>query len=99
MVRVRDPIHDYIDLNDLEVKLIDTSFFQRLRWIRQLGPTNLVYPGANHTRFEHSLGTYHLARKIADAIDLEEDEKQLVSVSGLLHDIGHTVFSHLGDEI
>ena len=99
MVRVRDPIHDYIDLTSLEVKLVDTPAYQRLRWVKQLGPTNLVYPGANHTRHEHSLGTCHVVGKMADSIGLNSYDKQLVSVAGLLHDLGHTAFSHLGDEI
>jgi HD superfamily phosphohydrolase len=99
MTRVRDPIHDYIDLSSVEVKLVDTPAYQRLRWIKQLGPTNLVYPGANHTRHEHCMGTSHVVGKMADSIGLESGDKQLVSVAGLLHDLGHTAFSHLGDEI
>ena len=99
MTRVRDPIHDYIDLTPLEVKLIDTPAYQRLRWIRQLGPTNLVYPGANHTRHEHCMGTCHVVGKIADSIGLDSHDKQLASVAGLLHDLGHSPFSHLGDEV
>jgi|TARA_B110000263_G_scaffold249489_1_gene267237 HD superfamily phosphohydrolase len=99
MVRVRDPIHDYIDLTSLEGKLVDTPAYQRLRWIKQLGPINLVYPGANHTRHEHSMGTCHVVGKMADSIGLNSYDKQLVSVAGLLHDLGHTAFSHLGDEI
>ena len=62
MIRIRDPIHDYIDLTSLEGKLIDTPSYQRLRWIKQLGPINLVYPGANHTRHEHCMGTCHVVR-------------------------------------
>ena len=99
MTRVRDPIHDYIDLSPVEVKLVDTPAYQRLRWIKQLGPANLVYPGANHTRHEHCMGTSHVVGKMADSAGLNSDEKQLVSVAGLLHDLGHTAFSHLGDEI
>ena len=99
MTRVRDPIHDYIDLSSVEVKLVDTPAYQRLRWIKQLGPTNLVYPGANHTRHEHCMGTSHIVGKMADSVGLESGDKQLASVAGLLHDIGHTAFSHLGDEI
>ena len=99
MIRIRDPIHDYIDLTSLEGKLIDTPSYQRLRWIKQLGPINLVYPGANHTRHEHCMGTCHVVRKMADSIGLDSEDKQLVSVAGLLHDLGHTAFSHLGDEI
>ena len=99
MTRVRDPIHDYIDLTSVEVKLVDTPAYQRLRWIKQLGPTNLVYPGANHTRHEHCMGTCHVVGKMADSAGLNSDEKQLARVAGLLHDLGHTAFSHLGDEI
>ena len=99
MTRVRDPIHDYIDLSPVEVKLVDAPAYQRLRWIKQLGPANLVYPGANHTRHEHCMGTSHVVGKMADSVGLDSNEKQLASVAGLLHDLGHTAFSHLGDEI
>ena len=99
MTRVRDPIHDYIDLTPLEVRLVDTPAYQRLRWIRQLGPTNLVYPGANHTRHEHCMGTCHVVGRIADSIGLDSHDRQLASVAGLLHDLGHSPFSHLGDEV
>jgi len=99
MTRVRDPIHDYIDLTPLEVRLVDTPAYQRLRWIRQLGPANLVYPGANHTRHEHCMGTSHVVGRIADSIGLDSHDKQLASVAGLLHDLGHSPFSHLGDEV
>jgi len=99
MTRVRDPIHDYIDLTPLDVRLVDTPAYQRLRWIRQLGPTNLVYPGANHTRHEHCMGTCHVVGRIADSIGLDSHDKQLASVAGLLHDLGHSPFSHLGDEV
>ena len=87
-----DPIHDYIDLNSLQAKLVDTPAYQRLRWIKQLGPINLVYPGANHTRHEHCMGTCHVIGKMADSIGLNSSDKQLVSVAGLLHDLGHTAF-------
>ena len=99
MTRVRDPIHDYIDLTSLETKLVDTPSYQRLRWIRQLGPTNLVYPGANHTRHEHCMGTCHVVGRMADSVGLDPEERQLASAAGLLHDLGHSPFSHLGDEI
>ena len=99
MRRVRDSIHDYIDLNLLESSLVDTKPFQRLRWIKQLGSANLVYPGANHTRFEHSLGTSHLASQMANQADVPKDEIDLVSIAGLLHDLGHSPYSHLADEL
>ena len=97
MRRVRDSIHDYIDLNELESSLIDTEPYQRLRWVKQLGSANLVYPGANHTRLEHSIGVSHLVKQMASQSDVPNDEISLVSVAGLLHDLGHSPYSHLAD--
>lgn len=65
----RDPIHGDIFLNDLELKLVDTDVFQRLRSLKQLGLADLIYPAANHTRFEHSIGTLHMAQRIIDSIN------------------------------
>ena len=95
MRRVRDSIHDYIDLNFLESSLVDTEPYQRLRWIKQLGSANLVYPGANHTRLEHGIGTGHLVTQMAKQSGVPEDEIHLVSIAGLLHDLGHSPYSHL----
>ena len=99
MRRVRDSIHDYIDLDSLESSLVDTRPYQRLRWIKQLGSANLVYPGANHTRLEHSIGVSHLAKQMALQSDVPGDELHLVSIAGLLHDLGHSPYSHLADEL
>ena len=99
MRRVRDSIHDYIDLDALESSLVDTEPYQRLRWIKQLGSANLVYPGANHTRLEHSIGVSHLVKQMASQSDVPKDEIPLVSVAGLLHDLGHSPYSHLADEL
>ena len=99
MRRVRDSIHDYIDLDSLESSLVDTIPYQRLRWIKQLGSANLVYPGANHTRLEHSIGVSHLAKQMALQSGVPEDELHLVSTAGLLHDLGHSPYSHLADEL
>tara|TARA_Y100001980_G_C14544214_1_gene323241 strand:+ start:1038 stop:2210 length:1173 start_codon:yes stop_codon:yes gene_type:complete len=99
MRRVRDSIHDYIDLDDLESSLVDTQPYQRLRWIKQLGSANLVYPGANHTRLEHSIGVSHLAKQMASHSGVSKDEIHLVSIAGLLHDLGHSPYSHLADEL
>ena len=99
MRRVRDSIHDYIDLDDLESSLVDTEPYQRLRWIKQLGSANLVYPGANHTRLEHSIGVSHLAKQMAIQSEVPDDEIHLVSIAGLLHDLGHSPYSHLADEL
>lgn len=96
---IRDSIHGNLQVDDFEVKLIDTPQLQRLRRIRQLGFTNLVYPGANHTRFEHSIGTMHLASKLADQISLEKDKKQILRICALLHDLGHGPFSHVSEAV
>jgi HD superfamily phosphohydrolase len=94
---IRDPIHDYIELDELALALIETPEIQRLRRIRQLGFSNLVYPGANHTRFEHSLGTYHLAKHLVKYVD-ERQRGELLAAS-LLHDIGHGPFSHATEKL
>jgi len=94
MTEIRDPVHGYIKLDDFAQALIGTPQMQRLRWIKQLGLANLVYPGANHTRFEHSLGAYHLARVLADHLGLDEEERLLVGAAAILHDVGHGPLSH-----
>lgn len=94
---IRDPIHDYIELDDLALALIETSQVQRLRRIKQLGFSNLVYPGANHTRFEHSLGVYHLAKHLVKQVD--EQQRNELLAAALLHDIGHGPFSHATEEL
>jgi len=100
MTVIRDPIHGYIELDEVAISLVNTPRMQRLRRIKQLGLTNLVYPGANHTRFEHSLGTYHLASSLAAGIDDEhEDERVELRVSALLHDVGHGPLSHVTENL
>jgi hypothetical protein len=93
---IRDPIHGYIELDALTLALIDSSPMQRLRRISQLGLSNLVYPGAKHTRFEHSLGVMHLAGMLTTRIDtVSGDEKEELRVAALLHDLGHGPLSHV----
>lgn len=99
MKAIRDSIHGDIFLSDLEFEVIDTPEFQRLRRIRQLGMTYLVYPSANHTRFEHSLGSLHLAGRIAERLQLKERERAEVRLAALLHDVGHGPFSHTSGEL
>ncbi len=90
---VYDNVHGYIGLTEAEVSVVDTLTFQRLRRISQLGPAHLVYPGATHTRFAHSLGAMHLAEALAKSA-LPEADAQLVRLAALLHDVGHPPFSH-----
>ena len=94
---IQDPVNGPVKLTAEMQKVIDSPEFQRLRYIRALGLCNLVFPGANHSRFEHSLGTMHLASLFSEALELEE--KELVMVSALLHDIGHPPLSHSNEDI
>jgi len=103
---IRDPLWNNIRVEPLALRLIDTPAFQRLRHVRQLGLAFLVYPGASHSRFEHALGTYHLARSALLLLEERGDLSGLaptachdVRVAALLHDIGHYPFSHALEEI
>ena len=89
---IRDSILGDLHLTDFELKVVDTVEMQRLRRIKQLGFTNLVYPGANHTRFEHSIGTLFLANKVGTTLELDKEVVELLRICGLLHDIGHSPF-------
>ena len=91
---IRDPIHGQISIFKEEKSIIDSKVFQRLRFIKQVGFSYLVYPGAMHTRFEHSLGTMFLADKFASALDLADSKRRELRIAALVHDIGHRAFSH-----
>ena len=91
---IQDPIYGTIRANVLEWLFIRSRPVQRLKGIKQLGLVEAVYPGANHTRFEHSLGTMHMAGTIAQHLGLAQEEIQKVRLAGLLHDIGHSALSH-----
>ena len=97
----RDPVHGLIKLTDQEIKIVDQLPFQRLRRIKQLALAHLVYPGALHTRFDHSLGTLHTAASILDQVAKEAhmcyDDICAVRLAALLHDIGHGPFSHVSE--
>ncbi len=101
--KVRDPIHGLIRLSQLEWDVINSMPFQRLRRIRQLAFADLVYPGAHHTRFEHVLGTMHVAGRIISRLAREQNAQitdpdiVLVRMAALLHDIGHGPFSHVSE--
>ena len=102
---IRDPIWNNIRVDTLALELVDTPVFQRLRYVRQLGLTYLVYPGATHTRFEHALGAYHLCRIAIGLLrergiaDVGEEECMITTIAALLHDVGHYPFSHALEEI
>ncbi len=96
---IHDGIHGSMKISGLILDLVKTPEFQRLRNIRQLGLAYLVYPGANHTRFEHSLGAWDIARRLSAEVGLDESESMLLQVGALLHDIGHGPFSHTFESI
>ncbi|MFP4000712.1 MAG: HD domain-containing protein, partial [Thermoplasmata archaeon] len=91
---IQDTVHGSVKFSGPFLELIDCPEIQRLRGIKQLGLTNLVFPGANHTRLEHSIGAYHVAEKMAQQLQLEGEEKKTVKAAALLHDVGHAPFSH-----
>ena len=91
---VQDPVHGSIEVDGVFLEIMDRHEMQRLRSVKQLGLGNLVFPAANHTRFEHCLGTYHLAGRMAEAIGLDREDSDAVRMAGLLHDICHPPFSH-----
>jgi HD superfamily phosphohydrolase len=101
---INDPVYGFISIDDdLVFDLIQHPVFQRLRHIRQLGLADLVYPGANHTRFQHALGAMHLMRRVLEGfrgkgIDISQREYVSAQIAILLHDIGHGPFSHTLEE-
>ncbi|MEI8330571.1 MAG: HD domain-containing protein [Methanomicrobiales archaeon] len=96
---IKDPVHGYVEVEEFALALLDSPPLQRLRYIKQLGFSFLVYPGANHTRFEHSLGTMFLADVACRRFALPNAERMLVVAAGLLHDIGHGPFSHASEPL
>jgi hypothetical protein len=103
---IRDPVHGDLYLSAEEMQLLDTAEMQRLRGVRQLGTAHLVYPGAQHTRFEHSLGTLHMTSRLVEAVNLNrslaprellgiaEEESRILRAAALVHDITHIPFGH-----
>ncbi|MEM2883616.1 MAG: HD domain-containing protein [Nitrososphaerales archaeon] len=103
VAEIRDPVHGYISVTEVEKAIMDLPVFQRLRRIRQLAGAHLTYPGAQHSRFEHSLGTLHLCgiavNMLAQKTPLTEEGAQEVRLAAMLHDLGHGPFSHVIEEV
>lgn len=102
---MRDPIHGFIRISKQERDLIDTEVFQRLRRIRQLAMAFLVYPGALHTRFDHSIGVMHIAGRICTRLKelnpekVSDEDVKRIRLAALLHDVGHGPFSHVSEHL
>jgi HD superfamily phosphohydrolase len=99
MKAIKDSVHDHVPVCDLAADLLDTPEVQRLRYIKQLSTVRLVYPSANHTRFEHSLGVYHLAREALSQLGVGESRAKAVRAAALLHDVGHGPYGHQTEAI
>lgn len=93
---ILDPLYGFIEVSGQEVPLLDSLEFQRLRHIKQLGLTYLVFPAAQHSRFEHALGVFYLSDRLLKTLGVIKDrrQEQIIRIAGLLHDIGHPPFSH-----
>jgi hypothetical protein len=94
MTTIKDSVHDHIEIQGVAAALLDTPPIQRLRRVTQLGTVHLVYPAANHTRFEHSLGVYHLMNRALSHLDLDGPRAERLRAAALLHDVGHSPYSH-----
>jgi HD superfamily phosphohydrolase len=94
MNAIKDSVHDYVDVDGVARDLLDADAVQRLRHVKQLSTVRLVYPSANHTRFEHSLGVYHLAGRALDQLGVEGSRAEAVQAAALLHDVGHGPYGH-----
>jgi HD superfamily phosphohydrolase len=100
---IKDPVRGYVYITENEKEIIDSFPVQRLRRLRQLAGAEYVYPGANHTRFEHSVGVMYLAGKVTENPRISQhickDEAETVKIAGLLHDVGHGPFSHVFEHL
>ncbi|MCL2854026.1 MAG: HD domain-containing protein [Defluviitaleaceae bacterium] len=111
--KIRCPIHGFIELDELETEIINHRIFQRLKRIKQLALTDMVYPSATHTRFEHSLGVMYMATEMLNSLASDEQNleklgltvdnvtrvRKIVRLAALLHDVGHPCFAHAGEKM
>jgi len=107
--RIYDAVYGYVELDDAEFRLVNTAIFQRLHWIKQLGPLHIVFPSAQHSRFSHSIGVFYIAKKMIEHLQrldqgnskygytFDENEDRILKFAALLHDIGHVPLSHIGE--
>lgn len=95
--KVLDNVHGFIGLTQVESEIISLPIFKRLRHLKQLSLANWVFPGAEHTRYIHSLGVMHVIDQMAISLHYDSKERQLVRLAGLLHDLGHYPLSHVGE--
>ena len=86
---IRDPLYGFINVSNLELQVIDSDVFRRLLSIKQLSHAYVVYPTAIHSRFEHSLGTMHIADQMAQRLELRPNDRKNIRLAALLHDVGH----------
>ena len=109
MGRIYDAVYGYIELDEVEFDLVNSPIFQRLHWIKQLGPLHTIFPSAQHSRLSHSIGVFHIMKKMIKHFE-ERDEsgyvsglskldKRALKLAALLHDIGHIPLSHVGEKV
>ncbi|KAI8058362.1 HD phosphohydrolase domain-containing protein [Syncephalis plumigaleata] len=103
---IADPVHGYIRMNGTCIDIVDTPQFQRLRDLKQMGASYYVFPGASHSRFEHSIGVSYIAGELVSSfrrnqpdLDINDSDVQCVQIAGLCHDLGHGPFSHMFDSV
>lgn len=97
--KILDNVHGFIELTHVECRIVDLPIFKRLRQLKQLSLADWVFPGAEHTRYIHSLGVMHIADKMAVKLEFNDVDRQIIRLAGLLHDLGHYPLSHVGESV
>lgn len=108
MPRIFDAVYGYIELDNLEFAIVNSPAFQRLHWIKQLGPLHIIFPSAQHSRFSHSIGVFYIVSKMIKHLEnkggryeykFTDEAKKILKLAALLHDIGHVPLSHIGEQV